>query len=261
MAGAIADLAHRALASDFKRINPAATRILLVEAAPRILSAFPTSLAARARAELTRLGVEVRTNAPVQRVDAEGVVVAGERIDAATVIWAAGVAASPAGLWLDVPTDRAGRVHVTPDLSVPHHPRIFVIGDVAHLEERGKLLPGVAPVAMQEGTYVGRLIRRQLRGELTPPFAYHDKGNLAAIGRNWALADFGWLRVSGWLAWLLWVVVHIAYLIGFRNRLVVLLQWAWAYFTKQRGARIITEPVESRAARASASSPVGVHGG
>ena len=205
--------------------------------------------------------MDVRTNAPVQQVDAEGVVVAGERIDAATVIWAAGVTASPVGRWLDVATDRAGRVFVAPDLSVPRHPRIFVIGDSAHLEERGKLLPGVAPVAMQEGTYAGRLIRRQLRGELTPSFAYHDKGNLAAIGRNWALADFGRIRVVGWPAWLLWVVVHIAYLIGFRNRLVVLVQWAWAYFTKQRGARIITEPAESPGLGASTSSSVSVHGG
>jgi NADH:quinone reductase (non-electrogenic) len=242
MAGAIADLAHRALAHEFKRINPASARILLVEATPSILSAFPASLVQKAQRELERVGVEVCTNAAVQQVDADGVVVAGEHIAAQTVIWAAGVTASPAGKWLGAPTDRAGRVLVHADVSVPGHPQIFVIGDAAHLEENGRLLPGVAPVAMQEGTYVGRLIRDRLRGELTPPFHYHDKGNLATIGRLFAIADFGRLRVSGPLAWFVWAVVHIFYLISFRNRLAVMLQWAWAYFTQQRGARIITEP-------------------
>jgi NADH dehydrogenase len=250
MAGAIADLAHRALAHEFRRINPASARILLIEAAPRILGAFPESLAAKARRELERVGVEVRTGAPVQEVDAGGVVVAGERIPARTVIWAAGVAASPAGEWLGAPTDRAGRVVVHADLSVPGHPRIFVIGDAARVEEQGRLLPGVAPVAMQEGTYVGRLIRARLAGKLTPPFHYMDKGNLAAIGRLFAIADFGRLRIWGPLAWFVWAVVHIFYLISFRNRLVVMLQWAWAYFTQRRGARIITElpPGEQRVA-------------
>jgi NADH dehydrogenase len=248
MAGAIADLAHRALAHEFTRINPADARILLVEAAPRILGAFPASLAEKARRELERVGVEVRTNTPVQQVDADGVVMAGEHVAASTVIWAAGVAASPAGSWLDVATDRAGRVLVHGDLSVPGYPQVFVIGDAAHLEQDGKLLPGVAPVAMQQGSYIGRLIRDRLIGELTPPFRYRDKGNLAAIGRVYAIADLGWLRISGRLAWFVWAVVHIAYLITFRNRLVVMLQWAWAYFTKQRGARIITEPPSTRRA-------------
>jgi NADH:ubiquinone reductase (H+-translocating) len=247
MAGAIADLAHRALAHEFKRINPASARILLVEATPRILGAFPESLAQRAQRELERVGVEVRTNAAVQQVDAGGVVVAGEHIAAQTVIWAAGVTASPAGKWLGVPTDRAGRVLVHADLSVPGHPQVLVIGDAAHLEENGRLLPGVAPVAMQEGTYAGRLISDRLRGELTPPFHYRDKGNLATIGRLFAIADFGRLRISGRIAWFVWAVVHIFYLITFRNRLAVMLQWAWAYLTQRRSARIITEtPVERR---------------
>ncbi len=255
MAGAIADLAHRGLSSEFRRINPASARILLIEAAPRILGAFPEALAARAQRELERVGVEVRTNAPVQGVDADGVVVAGEHIPASTVIWAAGVAASPVGRWLGMPTDHAGRVNVDPDLSVPGHPQIFVIGDAAHLEEHGKLLPGVAPVAMQEGTYVGRLIRRRLAGELTPPFQYFDKGNLAAIGRFYAIADFGRLRLWGPLAWIVWAVVHILYLISFRNRLVVMTQWAWAYFTQRRGAQIITQaPDEQRVREASSAA-------
>jgi NADH dehydrogenase len=258
MAGAIADLAHRALASEFRRINPASAHILLVEAMPRILSAFPETLAERARRELERLGVQVRTGAPVQVVDAGGVVVAGERIPASTIIWAAGVSASPVGRWLDVATDRAGRVLVHTDLSAPGHPRIFVVGDAAHLEQDGKLLPGVAPVAMQEGTYVGRLIRRRLAGELTPPFRYRDKGNLATIGRLYAIADFARLRLRLWgpLAWLVWAVVHILYLISFRNRLVVMTQWAWAYLTRQRGARIITElPAGRRVSEPASPAP------
>jgi NADH dehydrogenase len=253
LAGAIADLARRSLAHEFAHVDPASARILLVEAMPRILGAFPESLARRATADLERLGVEVRTNGKVEMVDAEGVVVGGERIPTKTVIWAAGVAASSAGAWLGAETDRAGRVLVHSDLSVPGQPRIFVIGDTAHLEQDGKLLPGVAPVAIQEGTYAGRLIRSRLTGGLMPPFRYFDKGNLATIGRLSAIADLGWIRLTGYLAWVIWAVVHIAYLISFRNRLLVLLQWAWAYFTHERGARLITE---DQPRRSKAEEPV-----
>jgi NADH dehydrogenase len=245
LAAAIAELARRALVDDFRHIDPAMARILLVEAAPRLLNAFPQSLADDAERELKRLGVEVRLGQAVQEVDDEGVRIAGERIAAKTVLWAAGVTASPAGQWLGAETDRAGRVLVQPDLSVPSHPEIMVVGDTAHLEENGRLLPGVAPVAMQQGTYAGRRVLRLLRGQQIKPFHYVDKGNLAIIGRRAAIADFGWLRLHGFVAFVVWAVVHIFYLINFRDRLLVMTQWAWAYLTAQRGARLITqtEPV------------------
>jgi NADH dehydrogenase len=242
LAAAIAELSRRALIDDFRHIDPAMARILLVEATPRLLNAFPDSLAGGAGRDLKRLGVEVRTGQAVQTVDDEGVVIAGERIAAKTVIWAAGVTASPAGRWLSAETDRAGRVLVQPDLSVPGHPEIMVVGDTAHLEEEGKLLPGVAPVAMQQGTYAGKRVLKLLRGEQTKPFHYVDKGNLAIIGRRAAIADFGWLRLHGFVAFIVWAVVHIFYLINFRNRLLVMTQWVWAYLTAQRGARLITQP-------------------
>jgi NADH dehydrogenase len=254
LAAAIAELSRHALVGDFRHIDPSLTRILLVEAAPRLLNAFPESLADDAERDLKRLGVEVRTGQAVQEVDDEGVVIAGERITAKTVLWAAGVTASPAGRWLGAETDRAGRVLVQPDLSVPGHPEVMVIGDTAHLEEDGKLLPGVAQVAMQQGTYAGRRVLWLLRGQQTKPFHYVDKGNLAIIGRRAAIADFGWLRLHGFVAFVVWAGVHIFYLINFRNRLLVMTQWVWAYLTAQRGARLITQtepptvrqPVESR---------------
>jgi NADH dehydrogenase len=242
MAGAIAEIAHKALVKDFKHIDPDATRILLLEAAPRILSAFSEWGAASAQQELEKKGVEVRLNAKVENVDETGVVVNGERILSPTVIWTAGVVASPAGRWLNAETDRIGRVMVHPDLSVPGHPDIFILGDTAHIEQDGKPLPGVAQVAMQGGGYVGGLIKDRLAGKLdTPPFRYWDKGNLATIGRSYAIAEFGGPKIRGLPAWLLWVGIHIWYLIGFRNRLVVMIQWAWAYITYQRGARLITD--------------------
>jgi NADH dehydrogenase len=241
LAAAIAELARRALIDDFRHIDPAMARILLVEAAPRLLNAFPESLADDAARDLKRLGVEARMGQAVQEVDDESVVIAGERVAAKTILWAAGVTASPAGRWLGAETDRAGRVLVQPDLSLPGHPEIMVIGDTAHLEEHGRLLPGVAPVAMQQGTYVGRRVVRLLRGQQTKPFHYVDKGNLAIIGRRAAIADFGWLRLHGFVAFVVWAVVHIFYLINFRNRLLVMTQWAWAYLTAQRGARLITQ--------------------
>lgn len=251
MAGAMAELAHKALAKDFRRINPRSARIVLVEGGPRILSAFPEDLARKATRSLERLGVEVRTGKPVQSVDEGGVTIGGERIEAATVLWTAGVVATPVGRWLGAETDRAGRVIVGPDLSVPGHPDVFVIGDAASVKTpEGKLLPGVAPVAMQQGRYVARVIRDRLAGrtEAPPPFRYFDKGNLATVGRSFAIADLGWLKLSGFVGWVVWLVVHIFYLIGFRNRVIVLIQWAWLYLTFRRGARLIT-PVEKSPSR------------
>lgn len=251
MAGAIADLAHNALKGDFRHIRSTSARVVLVEAASRIFGAFPERLAASATRELRRLGVEVMTGAAVEDVDADGVVIGGERLAARTVIWAAGVQASPASRWLGVDSDRAGRVIVQPDLSVPNHPNIFVIGDTASARDErdanGRPLPGVAPVAMQQGRYVAALIARRIRGadgtKMTAPdrpFLYHDKGNLATVGRTFAIGSFGRYILSGFPAWLIWSGVHILYLVGFRNRYFVMTQWAWAYFTVQRGARLIT---------------------
>ncbi|HEX9056301.1 MAG TPA: NAD(P)/FAD-dependent oxidoreductase [Ktedonobacterales bacterium] len=240
LAGAIAELAHKALRSDFRHIDPTSARILLVEAGPRILAAFSERLARRAARKLERLGVEVRTGTAVQQVDAAGVIAAGERVAARTVIWAAGVQASPAGKWLGAETDRAGRVLVGPDLTLAQHPEIFVIGDTASVTGGGKPLPGVAPVAMQQGTYVARTIWRRVAGvPKLGPFVYRDKGSLATVGRSFAIAHIWHMELSGYIAWLTWMAVHIAYLIGFRNRLLVMIQWAWVYLTFQRSARLI----------------------
>jgi NADH dehydrogenase len=242
MAGAIGELASCVLAQDFKHINPRSARVILVEALPRILPAFDEHLAQKALQALHRLGVEVRTNSPVEYIDATGVVIAGKRVSTKNVIWTAGVAASPAGKWLQTETDRAGRVKVEPDLSLPGHPNVLVIGDTSSLLQNGKPLPGVAPVAMQEGEYAASVIASRIAGqEAPPPFHYKDKGNLSTVGRSFAIADLGWIRMYGFLAWVLWLVVHILYLIGFRNRVLVMFQWAWAYFTYQRGARLITD--------------------
>jgi NADH dehydrogenase FAD-containing subunit len=245
MAGAIAELAKMALAEDFRAIDPRQARILLVEAGSRVLPAFPEKLSAIARRDLERLGVEVRTGAAVTGCDAEGITVGAERIASGCVIWAAGVAASPAAKWLGVEADRAGRVKVDARLAVPGIDGVFVIGDTAEVAGvDGKPLPGVAPVAQQQGEYVARLIAARSRAKPPPaPFRYRNLGNLATIGRKAAVADFGWIRLSGRLAWLLWGSVHILFLIGFRNRLAVLLDWLWAYVTFQRGARLITGPM------------------
>lgn len=240
MAGALADLSRRTLASDFRHIDPTLARIVLIEALPRILTAFPKSLARRSQRKLTRMGVEVRTDAPVSEIGEQGIVAGGERIATKTVIWTAGVAASPAGRWLGAEVDRAGRVKVLNDLSVPGHPDVFVIGDTASVIQDQKPLPGVAPVAMQAGRYVASVIADRVAGwELKKPFHYHDKGNLATVGRSYAVVDIGKIRITGLIAWLVWLAVHIYYLIGFRNRLVTLFQWAWTYFTSHRGARLI----------------------
>jgi NADH:ubiquinone reductase (H+-translocating) len=242
MAGAVAELAKRALASDFRAIDPRQARIILVEAAPRLLTPFDPSLSEDAKGSLEELGVEVRLGAGVTAVDCGGVSLGSERIEARTIIWGAGVMASPVGRWLGITTDHLGRVFVKPDLSIPCHSNIFVIGDVAHaLGSDGKPLPGVAPVAKQQGRYVADLIRARVAGrKLPPPFRYRDSGSLATIGRKRAVAQFGKIKLRGFIAWLLWSVAHIYFLIGFRNRIVVAMSWAWSYITFQRGTRLIT---------------------
>lgn len=240
MAGSMAELARMALKRDFRHIHPEKARIILLEAADRILSMFPASLSESARKALERLGVEVWLNSCVECVDEVGVIANGERIVSQTVLWTAGTLASPVGQWLNCETDRAGRVIVQPDLSVSGRPEVFVIGDAAHVEHEGQLLPGIAPVAMQQGKYVGRLIRARAEGRPDErPFRYWDKGILATVGRAFAIMDVGRLKMAGFLAWVLWIFIHIWYLIGFRNRIAVLFQWAWAYFTFQRTARLI----------------------
>ncbi len=245
LAGAIAELARRALAADFRNIDPRSTRVVLVEAGPRVLAAFPESLSAAAQRALEKLGVEVRLGRAVTRCDDGGVDIAGERVDSRTILWAAGVAASPAAKWLGAEADRAGRVKVTADLTLPGHPEIFVLGDTAAaVDAAGKPLPGIAPVAKQQGAYVADVLRARLEGGAAPePFRYRHLGNLATIGRKVAVADFGVIRLHGRVAWLLWGLVHVYFLIGFRNRAAVLMDWLWAYVTFQRGSRLITGPM------------------
>ena len=241
MAGAIAELANRALAEDFRSIDPRAARIILVEAAPRLLTPFDPPLSEAARTSLEQLGVEVRLGAPVTALDAAGVSIGAERIEARTVIWAAGVVASPAGRWLGAETDRAGRVKIAPDLSVPGHPDIFVIGDTAAIDDaNGNPLPGVAPVAKQQGNYLAALLIARRDGKTVAPFRYRDLGSLATIGRKRAVIQMGRFKMKGFFAWLLWCVAHIYYLIGFRNRFVVAISWLWNYITFQRATRLIT---------------------
>ena len=242
MAGAIAELAHKALASDFRHIDPKLARIVLVEAGPRMLAAFPEKLAAKAQRALEKLGVEIKLHTAVTNIDEDGVAMGDSHLAAKTVIWTAGVAASSAGKWLHAEVDRAGRVKVQPDLTIPGHENIFVIGDTATLMQNGKPLPGVAPVAMQEGTYVASVVIDRLAGKRQAnPFHYTNKGNLATIGRAYGIADFGLVRLTGFIGWFFWLAVHIFFLIGFRNRFLVMFQWAWAYLTFQRGARLIVQ--------------------
>jgi NADH:ubiquinone reductase (H+-translocating) len=247
MAGSIAGLAHKTLTDEFQHINPADARIILVEAVPRILLAFSEKLADNAKKALNQLGVEVRTNSPVEDVNDEGVVIGGKLLPAKTVIWTAGVAASPAGTWLGAETDRGGRVKVSSDVSVPGHPNIFVLGDTAQFMQDGKPLPGVAQVAMQQGSYVARVIADRVAGkEYRAAFRYFDKGNMATIGRFHGIVSIGKLQFAGILAWFAWLVLHLMFLIGFRNRLVVMFLWVWYYTTFQRGARLITSEDTSR---------------
>jgi NADH dehydrogenase len=252
MAGTIAELARMTLAKDFRHVEPRSAHILLLEAAPRVLPTYPEELSEKARRHLERLGVEVRTGARVEQVDAAGVMVNGARIPSRTVLWSAGVVASPAGRWLGAEMDRAGRVKVNPDLSVPNHSNVFAVGDTAWLiaDRRNLLgvrrkatepLPGVAQVAIQGGKYVASLIRRRVEGgAAAAPFCYWDKGELAVVGRTYAVADLKLVRFAGFVAWLLWAGVHITFLIGFANRLFVMLQWGISFISKRRAVRILS---------------------
>jgi NADH dehydrogenase len=258
LSGALCEIAQHALARDFRHINPAQARVILLEGTDRVLPSYTPALSEKARRQLARLGVDVRTGQKVTGVDAEGVSIGSERIATHTVLWAAGVAGSGFGRELGVPLDRAGRVPVGPDLSIAGHPEVFVIGDLASLvQEDGAPVPAVAPAAMQEARHAARNVLRAIRGQPTLPFRYRDKGSLATIGRSAAVADLGKIKLSGALAWLAWLMLHLIFLIGFRNRILVLFQWAWSFVSYDRGARLITGPLrrspdESRAQRKSA---------
>ena len=242
LASAIAILVRSTLKRDFRRIDPGSARIVLIDMAPRPLGTFAPELSAAALKRLTKLGVEVRLGKGVDSIDGDGVIVAGERIVSKTVIWTAGVAPSPAGKWLNAEMDRAGRVKIRPDLSVKDHPEVFVVGDTASLEQDGKPLPGVAQVAIQQGRYAAKYIARQVTGQALPrPFRYFDKGNLAVVGKGFAVLESGKVRISGLLAWLVWAVVHLQFLAQSSLRISVLLQWVWTYFTGQRGSRLIVK--------------------
>jgi NADH dehydrogenase len=243
LAGAIAEVRRTVLHHDFRRIDPANARVLLIEAGPRLLAQFDEKLAARAARDLEKLGVEVLTSSMVEQIDAEGVKVNGRRIPAGTVLWAAGVQASQLGRELGAARDRAGRLLVEPDLSIPGHPEVFAVGDLAHAElEGGRLAPGLAPVAMQQGRLAARNLLATVRGRPREPFHYHDKGMMATIGKHRAIAQTRRLRLDGYVAWIAWLVVHVFYLVGFRNRISVFLQWVWSYLFSKRGSRLITSP-------------------
>ncbi|WP_254460243.1 NAD(P)/FAD-dependent oxidoreductase [Xanthomonas sacchari] len=241
LAGTLAEIARHTLKHEFRRIDPAEARVRLIEAGPRVLSSFPERLSAKAQQQLEKLGVEVLTGVPVADIDASGYRLGSTFVPARTVVWAAGVAASPLAKTLQTPLDRSGRVQVQPDLSVPGHPELFVAGDLAAVQQAdGRPVPGVAPAAKQMGRHVAETLRRRLRGDsASVPFRYADYGNLATIGRMAAIVHLGRLQLSGVLAWWFWLAAHVFFLIGFRNRVVVLLNWAWAYWSYQRAARII----------------------
>ena len=241
LSGAIPFIAKKALVSEFRRVDTRRTRVVLVEAGPRILPSFPEDLAQHAARDLADLGVEVRVNSFVTKVERDGVWVGGEKIRARTAFWAAGNKASSLGKFLGAPLDSAGRVKVNDDLSVPGHPEIFAIGDLATFEQEGRLVPWVAPAALQQGAFAAKSIIRDTRRQPRKTFHYFNKGDLATIGRSRAIADFGRVRFTGRLAWFLWLFVHIMYLVGFRNRIMVLIEWAYAYFTYQAGVRLITD--------------------
>lgn len=240
LAGALADLAHESLSGNYRHIRPSEARIILVEGESRIMPSFPASLTRKASQHLKSMGVEIRTGVHVKAVDENCAMIGDERVSTQNVIWTAGVKASPAGIWLNAEVDHDGRVKVQRDLTVPGHPNIFVIGDTATVTQNGKHLPGLAPVAMQEASYVATSIMDRIAGkEHSRPFYYFNKGTLATVGRSFAVVDIGIIRFTGLLAWLTWLLVHILFLIGFRNRLLVLLQYAWVYFTFQKGSRVI----------------------
>jgi NADH dehydrogenase len=243
LAGALAEISRHALKDDFRSIDPSEAKIVLVEGQPRVLSAFPEELSAKAVTQLQHLGIVVRTKTMVTGVDEHGVTLGQERIEARTVLWAAGVSASPLAKSLGAPLDKAGRVKVERDLTIPGHPEVFVIGDLAILEQDGKPVTGLAAVAVQEGPHAAKNIVRAVQGRPLEPFHYVDKGTLATIGRAAAVANFGRVKLSGLVAWLMWLFVHVFLLIGFRNRFLVMFSWAWTYFTYERGARLITGDV------------------
>jgi len=241
LAGTLAEIANRALATEFRTIDPSSTRVILLEGGPRVLPSYAEDLSASAQKQLEKLGVEVHTSTMVTGIEPACVITGKTRLAAAVILWAAGVAASPLGKKLGSPLDRAGRVIVSGDLSIPEHPEVFVIGDLASLKDsKGNMLPGVAPVAIQEGSGAARNIELDLKKKPRQEFKYLDKGSLATIGRAAAVAQFRKLHISGYPAWLAWLFVHIFFLIGFRNRLIVMIQWAWSYFTYERGVRLIT---------------------
>ncbi len=254
LAGAISDISKHHMERDFRAIDPTRARVILLEGGPRVLPVYPEDLSASAERQLKQMGVEVRTNALVTNVERGMVTVGKEKIPAAVILWGAGVSASSLGKMLDAPTDRAGRVLVAPDLSVPGHPEVFVAGDLAASKmvprnknadgEATKMVPGVAPAAIQMGKFAARQIRREMARKPREEFVYWDKGSLATIGRSKAVADLGKLHFSGYFAWLAWLFIHVLFLIGFRNRLLVMMEWAWAYVTYSQGARLITEPGE-----------------
>src|ERR1700756_4236954 len=257
MAGALAILVRTALKSDFRRIDPTSARIVLVDMAPKVLGPFSENLSKAAKQRLEKLGVEIRLGHGVDQIDAEGVVIAGERIPSKTVIWTAGVAPSPAGRWLNVETDRAGRVRIQKDLSVPGHSEIFVVGDTASLDQNGKPLPGVAQVAMQQGRYAGKLIHNRIvSNPPPPPFSYFDKGNMAVVGKGFAVLPSGKVKISGLAAWLTWAAVHLQFLATSSLRLGVFLQWIWTYVTGQRGDRLIVNHHGSEIANPAPDSAV-----
>jgi NADH dehydrogenase len=239
LAGTLAEIARHTLRGEFRRIDTRNARVILLEGADRILPPYPDTLSARAQHQLERLGVEVRTGCLATEIDAAGVSIGDTRIQARTVLWAAGVAASPLGASLGAPLDRAGRVRVQPDLSIPDHPEVFVIGDLASARSGGRPVPGIAPAAKQMGAHAARTVLARIAGQPGRPFRYRDYGTLATIGRRAAVAVIGRVRLSGYPAWLAWLFAHIFFLIGFRNRFVVLMEWAWSYWTFERHARIV----------------------
>jgi NADH:ubiquinone reductase (H+-translocating) len=257
MAGALAVFVRTTLKSDFRRIDPRSARILLVDMASRVLPSFSESLSKAAKQRLENLGVEVRLGHSVDQIDADGIVVAGERIASKTVIWTAGMAPSPAGKWLNVETDPAGRVRIQKDLTVPGHPEIFVVGDTASLDQNGKPLPGVAQVAIQQGRYAEKLIHNRVVGSPAPgPFSYFDKGTVAVVGKGFAVLQTGKVQLSGFLAWLTWAAVHLQFLATSSLRLSVFLQWVWTYVTGQRGDRLIVNHHGEEYAKAAADATI-----
>lgn len=247
LAGIVADLAHRVLPREFRRIDTRTARIMLIEAGPRVLPVFPQGLSDYAAAALRRRGVQVLTGRPVTAISDREVTIGDEAVPCRTVIWAAGVQASPAAEWLGAESDRAGRVIVNAQLTLPDDPRIFVLGDTAHVEMDGQPVPGLAPAAKQQGRYAAAAIRARLAGKPAPgPFRYAHQGNLATIGRNAAVIDFGRIRLTGWLAWWIWGIAHIYFLIGVRSRLVVAVSWLWSFLSRQNPARLITQKETAR---------------